>query len=262
MTSAADRPPQEVLEYATRLSDQLLSALDGEVCAIYLHGSAVLGGWRAGVSDVDVLAVVPHQLGPDAAGVFASAALATASACPGTGLEISAVTRAEAAAPRPPWRFVAHVAAAQHGEGRVVLGESHPGDPDLILHYAVCRAAGWPVIGPPAAGVIGPVPRPVVLEALGHELAWGLEQAPAPYALLNACRALLYLQDRRLVAKTTGGRWAVGHGIGPGPSITHALAAQAGAEPAGTLTDADVEFVQQTASQLTTAAQSEQTTAE
>lgn len=257
MTSAAERPPQEVLEYAAVLADRLLSALDGEVCAVYLHGSAVLGGWRASMSDVDVLAVLPHHFRPDSANVLASTAVATVSACPGTGLEMSAVSRAEAAAPQPPWPFVAHVAAAKRGERRVILGAAHPGDPDLLLHYAACRAAGWPVLGPPAAAMIGPVPQPAVLDALARELAWGLEQGSAPYCLLNACRALLYLHERRLVAKTTGGRWAIDQGIGPSASIADALAAQAGTAPAGTLTEADVEFVQTTASRLSAAGKGE-----
>jgi streptomycin 3"-adenylyltransferase len=257
MTSV-ERPPTEVLEYAARLTDQLLSALDGDVYAVYLHGSAVLGGWRAGVSDVDVMVVLPDDLRPDSGSLLASAAASTVSACRGTGLEMSAVSRAEAAAPRPPWRFVAYVRAAERGKRRVVFGAAHLGDPNLILHYAACRSAGWPVFGPPAATLIGPLPRRALLDALARELTWGLEQGSAPYALLNACRALLYLQDRQLVGKTTGGQWALDQGLGPGANIVRALAAQSGIEAAGALTDADVEFVQATIRRLTTAGKEEQ----
>ncbi len=59
MTHAAERPTQDGLEYVAVLTDGLLCAVGGEVFAVHLHGSAVLGGWRASVTDVDVLVIVP-----------------------------------------------------------------------------------------------------------------------------------------------------------------------------------------------------------
>lgn len=258
MTHAAERPPQDVLDYVAVLTDGLLSAVGGEVCAVYLHGSAVLGGWRAAVSDVDVLVIVPGHLGPARASAVSSAALSTVSVCPGTGLELSAVTGADAAAPGPPWRFVTHVAATKAGERRVVLGATHPGDSDLLLHYAVCRQAGWPALGPPATELIGPISRAQVLKAQARELAWGLARAPSHYTLLTACRALNFLQHRELVGKTTAARWAIDQGVGPSASIAEALATQTGVRPPGSLTAVDVAFIRHTASKLAIAAQAEQ----
>jgi len=235
------RPPLEVRAYAVLL-------------AAYLHGSAVLGGWSPEVSDVDVLVVLAEDVSPRLAQGLADAAISTLAACPGTGLEMSAVSGLEAAAPRPPWRFVVHVAGHRLAEPTVVRGDGHPGDPDLLLHYEVCRTAGWPVLGPPATEVIGPVNRAAVLAALAAELTWGLSNAPGPYALLNACRALTYLHERRLVAKTVGGRWALDHRTGPSDGIRRALAAQADRRPAAALTDVEMAFVRRTALQLAAAA--------
>jgi hypothetical protein len=128
MTVGVERPPEVVRGYAVRLTDVLLSAGNGEVCAAYVHGSAVLGGWKAAVSDVDVLVIVRRRLSRDLATALSAAALSTLSACPGTGLELSVVAWADAAAARPPWRFVAHVAGGFEGEPQVILGEDHPGD--------------------------------------------------------------------------------------------------------------------------------------
>lgn len=251
---AAGRPPEAVLGYGALLTEQLLGLLPEGILAVYLHGSAVLGGWRAGISDIDLLIVLTEQVSPETAHALGQATTATVADCPGTGLEMSAVCQAEAANPRAPWRFVVHAAASRTDEPKIVLGQRHPGDPDLLLHYAVCRAAGWPVLGPPAARVIGPVPRPAVLHALAAELAWGVEHAPAPYALLNACRALRYQHHGELVAKTTGGRWALERDVGPRESISRALAAQRGDQPATDLTAAEITFIQHAAHSLTTAA--------
>jgi len=63
------------------------------VIAGYLHGSAALGGWRQEVSDVDALVILAQDVAPAAEGALARAAVSTLSGCPGTGLEMSIVSR-------------------------------------------------------------------------------------------------------------------------------------------------------------------------
>ena len=109
--------------------------------------------------------------------------------------------------------------------------------------------------GPSAGGVIGPVNRRAVLEALATELAWGLEHSTAQYALLNACRALTYLCEKRLVAKTTGGKWALDHGVGPAEGIRRAIAAQSGGDPVAALSDIEVDFIERAVLLLSGAAE-------
>jgi Domain of unknown function (DUF4111) len=100
--------------------------------------------------------------------------------------------------------------------------------PDLLTHYAVCRAAGWPADGPPPQAIIGPVGRPLILDYLAGELRWGLEHAPEAYAVLNTCRALIYLADGGLVSKVAGGDTALRRGLGPAGLIRRALTQQEG----------------------------------
>ncbi|MGH9252577.1 MAG: hypothetical protein ACRD0W_24125, partial [Acidimicrobiales bacterium] len=64
------------------------------------------------------------------------------------------------------------------------------GDPDLLMHYVACRAAGIVVRGPPPAELVGEVARIDVLGDLEVELRWALDDAPEAYGVLNACRAL------------------------------------------------------------------------
>jgi len=225
-------PPDSVLRYATALAAELVRVSYGLVQAAYLHGSAALGGWLAS-SDVDMLFVAADEISAGALDRVARSLADSDRACPGRGLECSVVSGSAAAAAAPPWLFLLHVAtgAAEPGGCRIVLGADSPGDTDLLMHYAVCRAAGWPVFGPPPLQVIGPVAREPILAYLAGELRWGLEHATEAYAVLNACRAQIYLADGQIVSKVDGGAMALRRRLGPADLIRRALAEQQGRAP-------------------------------
>ena len=96
------------------------------------------------------------------------------------------------------------------------------------MHYAVSRAAGISVYGPPPLEVFGEVPRATILDYLDGELRWGLEHAPEAYAVLNACRAQVYLTDGRIVSKVAGAGIVRERGSGPDEVIASALAQHRG----------------------------------
>ena len=224
-----DCPPDRVLSYARLVTEQVGESLGGTLRAAYLHGSAVLGGWVPERSDVDMLFVADDGAGGQALAAMASALAEARPPCPGTGLECSVVTAGQAAHPRPPWPFLLHVAEASgRGQLRVVGGDDHPGDPDLLMHYTVCRRAGWPVYGPAAPDLIGHVPRLVVLSYLADELRWGIEHGTEAYAVLNACRALIFLADGQIVSKVAGGGIALARGLVPPAVLDRALDQQQG----------------------------------
>jgi len=238
-------------EYAGRLTAELSALIAPALAGAYLHGSAALGGWVAGRSDVDVLFVVADDVTTEAVAA-AEDLLATAPGCPGRGLECSLVTVSQAARPAPPWPFVLHVNCCDGG--RMRLGASMAGDADLLMHYAVCRAAGITLAGPPPAEAIGPVARAVILRYLAGELAWGLANAPECYAVLNACRALVFLDEDRIVSKIAGGLTALDRGAGPAGVIRRALDQQRGRVPERPAATDAVAFVQRAAATLRDAA--------
>jgi len=163
--------PHEVLSYARRVA-RLLRAARADLVGVYLHGSAVLGGFDPDRSDVDLLAVVAGS-DPGAQRDTGAALAATGALCPGTGLEASVITAATAADVGG-CAFEVHVGTA----GRtVVTGAGHDGDPDLVLHVAVCREHAVAVAGPPPREVFGAVPPGRVRAALADELRWGRDHA-------------------------------------------------------------------------------------
>ena len=199
----------------------------GLLVGAYLHGSAALGGWTPSRSDVDVLLIADEPCAGDAA-LIGQSLLSHAGHCPGRGLEVSVVSVAQARRPLAPWPFVLHMNTAAD-PSIVVSGDGVPGDPDLLMHYVTCRSAGWRLRGAEPKVLIGTVDDSVVLAYLADELGWGLLHATEAYAVLNACRALVFLQDRLIVSKVEGGRKATEDRLGPAGLVARSLRSQAGA---------------------------------
>ncbi|HEX5189469.1 MAG TPA: aminoglycoside adenylyltransferase domain-containing protein [Streptosporangiaceae bacterium] len=239
--------------YAAAVTAELGALLDGALTAAYLHGSSVLGGWNAERSDVDILFVVTDDIGEQAVARAGEVLLQAAAGCPGWCLEASIVTASAAARPAPPWPFVLHVGCSD-GEQVLHRGSDSPGDPDLLMHYAVCRASGLALAGPSPRATIGKVDRQAVLHYLAGELGWGLTNAPENYAVLNACRALVYLRQGRVVGKVAGGLAALDDGSGPAGVIRRALDQQQAMAPERTAAPDAVAFVRGVAAELRVAA--------
>lgn len=248
--------PEEEAEpfvFARRLAGAIAEVCGGTLRGAYLHGSAALGGWVAQRSDVDVLLVADDGIGEESVLAVGELLAEADAGCPGAGLEFSLVTVDQAARPRPPHAFLLH-GGKELGGMRLVYGTEVSGDPDLIMHYVVCRAVGITLYGAPAGELIGPVARGAVLRYLAEELDWGLEHGTESYVVLNACRGLEYLDGGRVVSKIAGGEAALRRGTGPAELIRQALDQQravADARPPG---PAAIDFVRGVGTRLAGAA--------
>jgi Domain of unknown function (DUF4111)/Nucleotidyltransferase domain len=206
------------------LVDDLVLAADRSLVGICVHGSAVLGDFVAGSSDLDVLVVVEDDV-DDAVLERITDVLASDRQMAASGLEASVVARSAAASPAPPWPFFVHVTTAPE-DRKVVSGRNQPGDPDLVLHYAVARESGWSATGPQPAELFGSLPSHTVLEQMADELRWAARNASGSYAVLNACRALCFSREGLICSKSQGGEWALARGI-EREVVASALAARA-----------------------------------
>lgn len=222
----------------------LLSIRVPRLVGIYLHGSAALGGFGP-TSDLDVLVVV-EDLRTPSRDQIAQEILAVSEG--GRDLELSVVRRRDAARPASPWPFVLHVNSGEH---RWALG-GQGGDPDLLAHYAVVRAAGVPLLGPDPSSVVGAVDRDALLAYLVDELAWGVAEADQRYAVLNACRAVVYAEQGELLSKQAGGRWWIARN-GPSDLVTGALDAQTAGADLGACSQDARDFVGAARANLLTA---------
>lgn len=190
---------------ATSLEAGLSSIHQTDLRGVYIHGSIAFGHFVEGSSDLDILVVVEcDRSNPSTVRVvFESLSLPKSI----SGIELTTVSVHDLKSDLllKPFRY--HVNATAGGV-RYVSGEKHAGDADLVLHYEVARTVGIPIFGPAASDVFLPQTREVVLEALVSELEWALQNEDWPYAVLNASRAQLYIQERRMCSKLDGWLWA------------------------------------------------------
>ena len=242
--------------YALNVASATAAVLGSQLAGVYLHGSAVLGGFDHRRSDVDVLAVCDGPMTAAQQSAVAEALSEPRLPCPARGLELSVVTLQAARNPTAEPLFELHLATAPD-HAKVIDGHQRGGDPDLVLHFAVSRTAGR-LLGPglPAAEVFGPVADDLVVAQLAAELRWAAEHAPGEYAVLNACRAWRFAADGALVSKIDGGGWALGRVQDPGRELVQiALDQQRSIPAAGLDRDAVRQFVRQALSHLTRTSQ-------
>lgn len=215
------RPPaQDALEAAREVGRALARVLSDDLLAVYLHGSAVLGGFDWNRSDLDILALSSRALSDDQfrrvvheLGVLAY---------PANGLEFSLMVIGEACPPElPAPHFQLHQSTdGLHGAGMVVDGRTRTGDPDLVMHMAVCREHGVAIVGPPPATVIAPFANGAVRSAMCAEILWAREHAASEYLVLTAARVWFFLETHRLVSKVEAGEWAADHYAEPDVLVT------------------------------------------
>ena len=251
-TGAAEEPAS----FAQQMADKLAEDCRGRLTAAILHGSAALGGWVPGRSDVDVLFIVADGVTEMDLRRMTTSLVTLAEDCPGSGIETSIVSETQAREPKSPWPYLRHVVAGPATEPRI---GPQPGaaahDPDLVMSYAVCRAKGVSVLGAAAADLIGEVPRRLILAYLAADLSWGLENASEAYAVLNACRAEAYLTTGQIISKLAGGELAL-QGAEPETAglIGRALRQQRGLLPSRPSDPEATAFVRAVTSRLQTAA--------
>jgi streptomycin 3"-adenylyltransferase len=245
--------PENVRGYVEQV-DQLAQDMVGHrAVSTYVHGSLALGGFNPVVSDVDMLIIVDNTPPLDTATLEQFGGVLIGMPSPGRELELSVVASAAARAPSPPWPFLLHVTTSATNL-KVIVGHHHSGDPDLLIHYTVVRAAGITVSGQPPLEQIGPVDRSLVLGYLADELAWAQTHAGETYGVLNAARAVSFLDDGVIVSKIDGGQRQLAAG-GPADLLRRALDVQAGRADDRKPTDAAVQFMRSVRARLVAAAQ-------
>ena len=216
-------PDPTALQMASAVAARLREALGSNLAAIYLHGSAVLGGFDPSVSDLDVLVVCDDPLS-DAEADAVITAIGHLD-LPAKGLELSVLTRSEARDPdvmRP--HFQIHAAVGQDAVVRHVDGRAGRGDRDLILHLAVCRVSGHPLAGPAPGAILPVLPEDVVLQAMIDEIGWARGAGDPVYLVLTAARVRAFARAGKLVSKVEAGEADASV-----PVVRAALARQRGA---------------------------------
>jgi predicted nucleotidyltransferase len=169
-----------------------------ELHAVYLLGSAAVGGYEQGRSDVDVVAVTERPLGEDEKRALAEAAEGLP--CPARKLEL-----------------VVYPLGSNRHEINLNTGEKVSFDPEedpafwFVLDRAIAEQHAVPLLGPSWSEVFEPVAPEQIRAALDEALDWQEREEPiGRSSVLNTCRAWMWLESGDWGSKPEAAAWLRG----------------------------------------------------
>jgi hypothetical protein len=206
----------EVAGYLHELVARAGGVLGDELCGVCLMGSAALGDYRPGRSDLDVAIVVEHPLPVTAREAVVAALEHEALPCPARGLELVTYDRAALAAPGGPAylinlntgaRMDRHVSFEPRDEPRFWF----------VLDVAIGRVLGRALAGPPPAGMFPALPDALVRAAALESLDWWWTRGGhRSAAVLAACIGWRWAASGAWASKGDAARWAAKRADEPG----------------------------------------------
>jgi streptomycin 3"-adenylyltransferase len=223
-----------------QITHQLCENIADDMVGVYLHGSLAMGCFNPTSSDIDLLVVTSTSLSDDARrGVLMTLLEHSATPHP---VEISILHYTQITPWRHPAPYDLHFSEMHRNYYTQAL--LNPGvlppvggvDIDLAAHFTVLATRGICLCGAPIDVLPIAVPWADYVDSLKSDFEWSQrpDAANTVYAVLNACRILAAVVERRVLSKAEGGRWA----LMQFPPCFHTLLEQAmavyGATSAGT----------------------------
>ena len=189
--------PGELAPYLEALVQVLRESAPTE--AVYLHGSAALGAYEHGRSDVDVIAVTSRSLSLGERRALAEAVEALL--VPARKLELVVYPRGSVR-----WEVNLNTAGAGAAEH---LGVDPDAEPSFwfVLDRAIAAQHSVPLFGPPWHELFEPEPQAAVEEALDRVVEFDGWDDPQGREL-TAARARAWRQTGRWVSKREAAGWA------------------------------------------------------
>ncbi len=218
--------------YLDRLVDRSRAFLDDRLIGAWLANSGARDDYLPGRSDLDVGLAVAGALDEGLARRLAEALSHGSLPCPAPRLEL-VVYRHEVLAdpgPRPGWELNLNTGSAIPDH----VGLDPRAEPGhwFVLDLSMARDRSVTLFGPPLRDLLAPIPDGLVIDALRASADWhAANDAEAPNRVLNACRAWVWLEERRWSSKSEAAAWAIGAGGDQG-LIRLALARRRGATSA------------------------------
>lgn len=197
--------------YLESLTDRIEKTLSDELIGLYISGSLAYDDFTAGQSDIDVIAVsaksLPHSVKEHLAREISHDRLP----CPAAGLDfILADFACASSAPEIP-TFEFSISTGEKWKTEIEYGGIYD---ELLLDFAICRKYGQTLYGSAPAEVFAAVADERLEEILRNIIEWHRTHIFHPfhdplghYAVLNACRAWRFAEEKVLCSKSAGGEW-------------------------------------------------------
>lgn len=212
-TEIRSQLPESAIHQLDQLAALLETELADTLLGILLHGSAATAGFYVDRSDLDLLAIVVRPLvQPERDQIGAGLLAISNSPHP---IEISIVSQAALDSWNHPCAHQFHF--GEDHRARFSAGRTAPEsatDDDLAMHLTVARTRGIDLSGTYPVARLPVVPKGDFLTAILSDLEWAKDNKELhSYSQSNACRAMAFLRDGRILSKTEGIDWCRANGI-------------------------------------------------
>jgi hypothetical protein len=185
--NAVAQVPRELAGYLDELVDAIAAIAD--LNAVYVIGSAALGSYVSGESDVDVIAVTSRSLSMEERRRLADAAEAVP--CPARKLELVVYPRGSSE-----WEI--NLNTGEHAWFETAEVPRFW----FVIDRAIAEQHSLPLLGPPWSETFDPVSREALLEALDESLE--------TLGALNMARAWAWLETGDWLSKPAAEAWLRG----------------------------------------------------
>ena len=210
--------------------EQSKSILQDNLAGIYLHGSAVMGCFNPGKSDIDLIIVVNRPLSDPVKRKFLDMTVRYSTQGPAKGIEMSVVLREVCKPFVYPTPFELHFSAGHldwyNRDPDNYVRRMNGTDKDLAAHFTIINKRGRCLYGAPIEDVFGEVPDCDYMDSIWYDIEGAAEEITEDtmYLTLNLARVLAYREEGHVLSKKEGGEWALIH-LPPEyhPLITEAL---------------------------------------
>lgn len=186
-----------------------------KLIGIYLHGSAVMGCFQPGKSDIDLLLVVKEDISDEAKHQFMDMVVELNKQAPAKGLELSIVKENVCNSFVYPTPFELHFSVAHlawyQSNPQDYIEKMKGTDKDLAAHFTITYHRGEVLYGKEISEVFALVPQKDYLDSIWYDIENAVEEiAENPmYLTLNLCRVLAYVKEGLIISKQEGGEWGL-----------------------------------------------------
>ncbi len=201
----------------TQFVTQTRAILGENLTGVYLHGSAVMGCYQPGWSDIDLLVVVEQAPGDEEKRRLMDMTVAIHRQHPPKGVEMSVMRRAVCKPFVYPTPYELHFSGAHlqayRDDPEAYIARMKGTDKDLAAHCTVLQHRGRALTGLPIHEVFGEVPPEAYWDSLQYDVenaAEDIRENPV-YVTLNLCRVLAYRREGAVLSKSEGGQWGLAH---------------------------------------------------
>jgi nucleotidyltransferase-like protein/aminoglycoside adenylyltransferase-like protein len=197
-------PAAYVAEIVARARD----VLGGDLRGVCLMGSAALGDYRPGRSDIDVAVVAERPLPLVAREALVGALEHDALPCPARGLELVTYDPAGLADPGGP-AYLINLNTGPRMDHQVSFDPADNPRFWFTLDVAIGRTLGRTLLGPPPADLFPELPDTMIRGAARESLDWWSANGGHPFtAVLAACVAWRWSETGTWSSKGAATRWA------------------------------------------------------